>query len=310
MLLALGLLAGGALLLYLGAEAAVRGAAGFARTVGIPAFVLGALLFGIDPEGLGTAVVASARGQPSIAAGEIFGTILFLYSAAFGGALLVSRKPVEAPSPLMILAPAAHLVIAALVISDRIVSRLEAGLLLVAYAAYVALVVEEGRMLRARAEEIQKEAEEAPRSRWVLGGFAVGGLALVYVGATVLVEGGTRLLEATGLEAGFVGAAVIGVLVSLDEVLLEVLPIRRGTPDLATGNLFGTVAAFCSGVLGIAALVRPLELDSAVLLAFLGAAVLYAIVATVFLARGRAWKGLGLVVLGVYAVWLVSAGSL
>ncbi len=106
------------------------------------------------------------------------------------------------------------------------------------------------------------------------------------------------------------GAAILGVLVSLDEVLLEILPIRRGTPDLATGNLFGTLAAFCSGVLGIAALVRPLELDSASLLAFLGAAGLYAIVATVFLARGRAWRGLGVVVLGVYAVWLVSAGSL
>jgi cation:H+ antiporter len=310
MLLALGLLAGGALLLYVGAEAAVRGAAGFARAVGIPAFVLGALLFGIDPEGLGTAMVASGRGQPSIAAGEIFGTILFLYSAAFGAALLVSRKPVESPTALMVLAPAGHLVIAALVISDRLVSRLEAGLLLVVYAAYVALVVEEGRMLRARAEEIQEEAREAPRSRWLLAGFAVGGLGLVYAGATVLVEGGTRFLAATGLAAGFVGAAVLGVLVSLDEVLLEVLPIRRGTPDLATGNLFGTMAAFCSGVLGIAALVRPMELDSASLLAFLGAAGLYAIVATVFLARGRAWKGLGLVVVGVYAVWLVSAGSL
>ncbi len=309
MLVALGLLAGGAILVYLGAEAAVLGPAGLARAVGIPAFILGALLFGIDPEGLGTAVVASAQRQPSIAAGEIFGTVLFLYSAAFGAALLVSRKPVESPNALMVLAPAGHLVIAALVISDRLVSRLEAALLLVAYAAYVALVVEEARMLRARAEEIEEEAREAPRSRWLLAGFAVGGLALVYAGATVLVEGGTRFLAVTGLAAGFVGAAVIGVLVSLDEVLLEVLPIRRGTPDLAIGNLFGTLAAFCSGVLGIAALVRPMELDSASLLAFLGAAGLYAIVATVFLARGRAWKGLGLVVVAGYAVWLVAAGS-
>jgi cation:H+ antiporter len=107
-----------------------------------------------------------------------------------------------------------------------------------------------------------------------------------------------------------VGAAVIGVLVSLDEVLLEVLPIRRGTPDLATGNLFGTVAAFCSGVLGVAALVRPMAIDSAAGLAFLGAAVLYAIVATVFLARGRAWRGVGVTVLALYAVWLLAGASL
>jgi cation:H+ antiporter len=310
MLPALGLLIGGAALVYVGAEAAVRGAAGFARSVGIPMFALGALLFGIDLEGLATAVVASARGQPSIAAGEIFGTILFLYSAAFGAALLLSREPVASPPPSMVVTPAAALVVAAFAITDQFVDRLEAGLLILLFAAYVALVVQQGRPARARAERIEEEAAEAPGGRWLLLGLALGGLALLYLGATVLVDGGTRLLAATRLSAGFVGAAVIGVLVSLDEVLLEVLPIRRGTPDLATGNLFGTVAAFCSGVLGVAALVRPMAIDSAAGLAFLGAAVLYAIVATVFLARGRAWRGVGVTVLALYAVWLLAGASL
>src|SRR5439155_3289094 len=114
----------------------------------------------------------------------------------------------------------------------------------------------------------------------------VFGLALVYVGATVVVNGGIRILERTSLAAGFVGAAVIGALAALDEVFLEVLPVLRGTPELATGNLFGTVAAFSTGVLGLAALVRPLEVDGAGATAFLAAAALYTVVATTFLARG------------------------
>jgi cation:H+ antiporter len=297
-------------LVYVGAEAAVRGAGGFARAAGIPMFALGALLFGVDLEGLGTAMVASSRGQASLAAGEIFGTILFLFSAAFGAALLAARQPVASPPATMVLAPAASVLVAAFSIADRVVDRLEATLLLLLYAAYVALVVQDGRLARARAERIEKEAGEAPRSRWRLMAFALGGLAVLYVGATLLVEGGTRFLSATDLSAGFVGAAVLGVLVSLDEVLLEVLPVRRGAPDLATGNLFGTVAAFCSGVLGIAALIRPLRLDGATPVAFLGAAALYTVVATVFLARGRAWKGLGVTVLVLYLIWLVTAGSL
>jgi cation:H+ antiporter len=163
MLLALGLLIVGAALVYVGAEAAVRGAAGFARSVGIPMFALGALLFGIDLEGLGTAVVASARGQPSIAAGEIFGTILFLYSAAFGAALLLSREPVVSPPPSMVVTPAAALVVAAFAMTDQFVDRLEAGLLILLFAAYVALVVQQGRPARARAERIEQEAAEARR---------------------------------------------------------------------------------------------------------------------------------------------------
>jgi cation:H+ antiporter len=308
-LAAVALLAGGGLVLYLGAEGAVRGAAGLARAAGIPAFVLGALLFGIDLEGLGTAVVAAAGGQTSIAAGEIFGTTMFLFSAAFGAALLLAREPVPSPDRLMVLAPALHLVAAAAVISDRFVTRLEAGFLVAIYVAYVFLVIREGRAVRTRGEHLQEEAREAPRSRRLLALLAGSGLALVAGGAALLVAGGTRLVEATDLLPGFVGAAVVGVLVSLDEVLLEVLPVRRGTPDLATGNLFGTLAAFCSGVLGVAALVRPLDVDSGASLAFLGSAFLYAVVATVFFLRGRAWRATGGIVLAAYAVWLVGAAS-
>ena len=309
MLAALGLLALGGALLWAGAESAVRGAASAARALRVPAFVLGALLFGIDLEGLGTAVGASAGGEPLLASGEIFGTVLFLFGAAFGSALILSKQPLPAPDPKMVLAPAVPLFAAALTISDRFVGRLEGVLLIGIYAGYVAFVVREGRLARARAEELDREALEGQPSRAMLLALTVGGLALLSLGAGIAVAGGARLAAEAGLSEVFVGAAVLGVLVSLDEVLLEVLPVRRGSPELATGNLLGTLAAFCSGVLGVTAVVRPLDLDSAAALAFLGAALLYAVVATVFLVRGKAGWGLGLFALAFYAVWLVTAAE-
>ena len=310
MLLALGLLAGGTSVLYIGAEAAVRGAAGLARTAGIPMFVLGALLFGTDLEGLGTAVVAAGRGQTSIAAGEIFGSILFVFSAAFGVAVLLSRRPVPSPGTAMVLAPSLPLLAASVAIFDGVVARWEGILLLVLFGLYVWFVVREGRAaVRRRTEEIEREAGEAPGSRGVQAAFTVGGLALLYVGATVLVAGAERLVLETDLLTGFVGAAILGALVSVDEVLLEVLPIRRGTPDLATGNLFGTLAAFTTGVLGVAAVVRPLQVDGAGSLALLGVALLYAVVGTTFLARERVGKVVGLTVLVVYAAWVLVASA-
>ena len=133
----------------------------------------------------------------------------------------------------------------------------------------------------------------------------VAGLAFVYLGASVLVSGGVRILHRTSLSAGFVGAAVIGALASADEVLLEVLPVRRGLPDLATGNLFGTVAAFSSVVLGLAALVHPLALDTAAQVAFLAGTAAYALVAALFLLVGRLPRWLGLILLAGYVAWLV-----
>ena len=307
-LLALFLLGVGAVVLYLGAEAAVRGAAGLATALGIPAFLVGALLFGIDLEGLGTAVAASARGATALAVGHIFGAVLFLFSAAFGAALLLGRRQVPSPSPVMVLAPAAPLIAASAALADRYVTRLEGVLLVVLYAAYVTVVIREGRLDPTRTEEAEGDASRGTRP--ALAGLAVGGLLLVALGSAVLVTAALRLSTAVGLSHGFVGAAVLGILVSLDEVVLEVLPIRRGVPELATGNLFGTLAAFSSGVLGVAALVRPLLVDSAANLAVLGSAFLYALVATVFLVRGRAGPVLGIVVLTFYAAWLVMVSSI
>jgi cation:H+ antiporter len=303
MVAAVGLLVLGAVVLYAGAETAIRGATRFARSAGIPAFLLGAVLFGVDIEGLGTALVAAGRGQTQIAVGEIFGTVLFVFSVAFGLALLVAREPVPAPSPMMVVAPAISMIGAAAALFDHFVSRPEGGFLLALYVLYLVFVVREGRADRERSEETRREsgAEASYRNAFI----TLGGLALLYMGATLLVGGGTRLVDRTTLSAGFVGAAIVGALTSLDEVLLEVLPIRRGTPDLATGNLFGTLAAFSTGVLGLAALVRPLDVDGAANAAFLGMAFLYAVVSTVLLARGRAGRLLGVFVLGFYVLWLV-----
>src|SRR5918911_211498 len=133
MLLALVLLGVGTGLVAIGAEAAVRGAARFALATGIPAFVLGALLFGIDFEGRPGLFIAAARGQTALAAGDAYGTVIFLFSAAFGVALLVSRRPVASPSPLMVIAPAVTIVASALVLEDRVVSRLEGAFLVLVY---------------------------------------------------------------------------------------------------------------------------------------------------------------------------------
>lgn len=307
-LTAVALLVTGALALAVGAEGAVRGATRLGRARGVPPFVLGALLFGVDLESVGAAVTASARGESSIAAGEAFGTIVFLFAAGFGLALLISRRPVPSPGSLMVLLPAAGLVLGAIALTDLVVTRREGLLLLGAYALYVSAVLQEGRTAAVRGAELEREAGESRRVPVAL--LIVGGLALLSGGAVLLVSGGVRLAASAGLASGFVGGAVVGALASLDEVLLEVLPIVRGNPGLATGNLFGTAAAFSTGALGLAAVVRPLVVDTAATSAFLAASALYAIVAAVFLWRGRVGRLVGVALLLIYAGWLAFASRL
>lgn len=321
MTLALLLLVAGGLILYGGAELAVRGASRLASSLGVRAFALGALLFGVDVEGMGATLTAAGRGDTEIATGGAFGTVLFLFTVALGLALLLGRRPIPAPSPMMLLAPGGGVILAALAISDRYVDRLEGLLLVVGYAGYVFFLL---RDRRAEGEPDERDPDEAqlppelsavpeppPERRSAARAAApvIAGIGLLYAGAWLLVDGGARLALSTQLTAGFVGAALIGALTSLDEVLLEVLPVRRGVPELATGNLFGTLTAFTTGVLGLAALVRPLTLDTGGNLAFLAIAFLYALVAVTFLLRGSAGRVLGVVLLAFYAAWLVYAAG-
>jgi cation:H+ antiporter len=308
--LAIVLLVVGAVILIAGAESAVRGTARLSIAAGISAFALGALLFGVDLEGLSAAVLAAARGQTTIAAGLAFGTIIFLFGVGLGLALLVAKGPIPSPSAMMVIAPAVPLAAAALAISDQQVTRVEGALLVLLYGGYVFSVLSEGRSVRHRAAELEHEAGAVKGSAGRAAALAGRGLGAVFVGAWLLVDGGVRLLSTTQLSAGFIGAAIVGTLAGLDEVLLEALPVMRGTPDLATGNLFGTLAAFTSAVLGLAALVHPLVLDAASELALLGGAAMYAFVSVVFLLRGRLARPLGLVLLAAYVAWLAYASTL
>lgn len=292
----------GAVVLTVGAEAAIRGAARFGRDHGISPFLLGALLFGMDLESLGAALIAAGKGTTSIAAGEAFGTMVFLLGVGFAAALLLSKRPIDAPRPGMILMPIGCLIAGGLALHDQTVTRAEGLALIALYAAYVYAIVQEGRAVRARAKEIEREADEG--FSLPPAALAAGGLVLVFLGATWLVDGGVRILSVTGLSAGFVGAVVIGALAAADEVLLEVIPVRRGITELATGNLLGTVAAFSTGAIGLAALVRPLVVDPAGTLTYLAGAVLYSTVAMVFLARGRAGRALGIVLVLGYGSWI------
>jgi cation:H+ antiporter len=299
----------GAVVLTAGAEAAVRGVVRFARAHGTSPVVLGAVLFGIHLESLGATLVASGRDQPALAAGTAIGTMAFLLGVGFGVALLVSKRPVEAPAPVMTLLPLAGLGLAALALRDLQVSRGEGAVLVAAYAAYLVVLLRSAhdRTIRALAEEVGREASERfpPLPAWLL---ALVGLGLVFGGATLLVDGGIRILARSGLTAGFVGSAIIGSLAAADEILLEVIPVRRGAFDLATGNLLCTIAAFSTAALGLAALVHPLVLaGSAVSVALMAVAVLYTVVATAFLARGRAGRLVGASLVVLFGTWLAIA---
>jgi cation:H+ antiporter len=303
------LVLGGAAVLALGGDTALWGSIrSIVRWRGgrpVALTVLGAALLGLNVPSFGTIVVGSAEGRASIAAGAAFGTITLIVGIALGVALVVTKEPADAPDPVMTLLPLAGLVIAAVTVQDLVISRGEGVVLVAAYLAYLSLLLR----LQAEATVLEERGALMARSaeRWAVGPAwlqAVVGLVLVAGGAALLVGGASRMSDRAGLAAGYVGAAVAGSLAGANRIAPVVSAVRHGRSRLAVADVAGTVAVFSTGALGVAALIRPLVIDSSVAVACVAAAVLYAVLATVLLARGRTGRWTGVALLVLFGAWL------
>jgi Ca2+/Na+ antiporter len=283
--LALFLFAAGAAVAVLGSRITLRAARGLVAPVaGWP--IGQEMLVSLSPGATVTALAAAGRDQTSLAAGTALGVVVFLFAALFGGSLIVARAPMPAPPLTVLLFPGGILLASAITLTDQVVTRVEGVGLIGAFAVYLLVV--------ATAEP------STPRTGIAaLVGTAIG-VGVLYVAATLLLEGSTRILERTTLAAGFVGAALVGGTASLREAART-----RRTPE----GPFRSVAALAAGVLGTAALLRPLVVDAAAASALLAATALYAGVCAVFLVRGEAWRLTGLLVLGLYGAWLFLAAT-
>ncbi len=96
---------------------------------------------------------------------------------------------------------------------------------------------------------------------WVTLDLFVSGLALMLVGAMVLVQGASRLATIAGVSPLAIGLTVVAFGTSTPELAITVLASRAGESDIALGNVVGSTLFNVLFILGLSALVRPLVAD-------------------------------------------------
>lgn len=90
------------------------------------------------------------------------------------------------------------------------------------------------------------------------------GIAVLYFGAEWLVRGAARIAASLGVKPLVVGLTVVSLGTSAPELVICVIAALRGNPDLALGNVMGSNLANIGLILGLTAVVRPLEVASRV----------------------------------------------
>lgn len=109
------------------------------------------------------------------------------------------------------------------------------------------------------------ESTEKPRRLSLIIFLAVLGLAFILVGGHFTVESATYIAYALGVSERVIGITIIAVGTSLPELITSLVACKKGENEFALGNIIGSNIFNILFVLGVAGLVNPLEIDSALL---------------------------------------------
>jgi cation:H+ antiporter len=295
----LGALIAGVVLVVGAADVFVDGLLGVGRKLGVAPFVLSVALSGFETENLAAGIAANAKGLPAAAAGTFLGGVTFLALAVAGLGGVIAPMVVELPRRFAVWTAAAPLPLLAFGLDGRL-SRVEGGVLVL--WAIIALIgaARSGRALLAGEDDDQPRRR--PAARLLIG------LAVLTGGGWLLGEGLRSVVRHLGISPALLGNTALAASVEAEELARVAVPARRGRPELALGNIAGTIVHFAALNAGIIALVKPLTLDHDTTSFYLpAAAVSPAILAAALLARRRLGRIEGAALLALYAAYLAIA---
>ena len=251
----------GLVLLGLGANTLVRGAAGIAARFGTPPLIIGltVVAFGTSSPEVLVSLQASLAGDPEISLGNVVGSNIFnvlfiLGLSALIAPLVVSERLVRRDVPIMIGVTFAVFLFAL----DGQLSRFDGVILLNGILLYVGMLVVLARRAGPGALTIDVDVEVQPSPRWWMdAGWIALGLVLQVFGARWLVNGAVAIATELGVSELVIGLTVVAAGTSLPEVATSVAASMRGQRDIAVGNVVGSNIFNLLLVLGAAAVVAP-----------------------------------------------------
>ena len=300
---------GGLILLYFGANWLVQGAITLSLHLGLSPLIVGLTVVALGtslPEAL-VSVQAAIGHQGGIAIGNVVGSnilniALILGLSAFFNPLKVDSHLVKADVPL--LAGATFMLV--VLLEDFHISRMEGAFLLLCIVGYVA-----GNIMtvkRTSPEENKIEGVEVPevhsKNLWRDISFLFIGLIALAFGSNFLVTGAVDLARIWGLSEALIGLTIVSIGTGTPEMATALMAAYRKRSDLAIGNAVGSNLFNIMFVLGIAALVAPLDGKG------ISSIDLYVMLGVTFLLLPTVWTGRildrkeGFLFLAIYAGYM------
>lgn len=246
--------------LFLGGDMLVRGSVRVAQAMGLSPLVIGLTLvgFGTSAPELVTSLQAALTGSPGIAVGNVVGSnigniLLILGLAALLRPIAVSRASLKRDGGVMVAASLICVGILAVGAMGRVTGLILVGLL----ALYLAWVF----LLERGTQSPESGAERQPFP-WTALALTLAGLVITILGARFAVSGAVGLAESLGVSETVIGLTIIAIGTSTPELVTSIIAVRRGEGDIAFGNIIGSNIFNILGILGVTAVIAPLDVPA------------------------------------------------
>lgn len=259
----------GLILLVWSADRFVTGAACMAEHLGMPPLLIGMVVvgFGTSAPEMVVSVLASVQGNPGIALGNAYGSNITNIALILGLTALISPIAVRSQVlrkelPLLVLVTG----LAGWQLYDGELSRMDAVVLLLVFAALMAWIIQHG-LRRKRdhlGDEVTSAMSDQAMSLQQASFTLVLGLVLLIVSSRVLVWGAVEIAHTLGISDLIIGLTIIAIGTSLPELASSVIAARRGKHDIALGNILGSNIFNTLAVVGIAGSIHPLTVAAEV----------------------------------------------
>lgn len=271
----------GLVLLVVGADMLVKGAARLASSFGIPSLVIGltVVAFGTSAPELAVSVKAAYAGEAELAIANVVGSnivnVLFILGmSALILPLAISRQLIRQDVPIMV----GLSLLLVLFVQDGDISKLEAAIFVVGLLAYTFFLFYQGK--KQGSDTVDPEVDEMlkePHPRWQSSLYVLFGLGLLVQGSDWMVNSAVALATAWGISEAVIGLTIVAVGTSLPEMVTSIMAAIKGERDIAVGNVVGSNIFNILCVLGISGLVSPVPLLAGAQMTALDIPVMFAV---------------------------------
>lgn len=276
-------------------------------------FFITSLILGLAtslPE-LSVGIASSLEGIPNLSLGNIIGSniadltiVIGLATAISGG--LVLKKETEASHLLYaFFAGAGPLVL----LWDKALSRVDGLILISLFGFYNFLILKKGGKHIDDGEGlvvgILRRLHRNHAGRDAMLVFL--GLSLLLFSSDMIVKIGISITEELNIPILLVGLFLVSIGTSLPELAFELKAIVKKEPDMAMGDLMGSIVANSTFIIGFTSLIHPIEIIafSEYLLATIFFVITFSLFFLFTMTKRRLERWEGLVLVGTYILFFI-----